>query len=173
MENELKRLIEQRTAEARKKDISDKSLRILKSFGTDIIKHIAEESIPDMWEWELGSEQDETEINTEDSASSYAVGKYLDMLTTGTNMQIKNDIRDSELKITYHGHIVYQEIGGEIKRYVPMKEWESVIDRFFENAKKKEIKRKKEKKIEEKEKWEKTGRSKLRDYLLKFWGFKA
>lgn len=161
MKEEIKKLIDQRIGEARKKEISDKVIRILNVYGHKILR--------DSYIIEEYEEEEEFPLIVDGNINT--VGLYYDFLGSGCNLQLYQNLETTELKITYKGYPVYQELNGEIKMYVPSHEWEEKIKSLFDVTKKRERKLNQAEKAKETKKQDRE-RSNIIDYLAKFWGFR-
>lgn len=133
IEQRIKSLIDKRTFEATRKEVSKKLQTIVKAFGRPIIEQtIPYTVLPDFWETEA------PEIPEISDDHVYLRGYYFDGLNRGMNLTIKLTIYDSrmaELRVTWNGYQVYLESEGELKSYAPFASWEELVDRLYATAK--------------------------------------
>lgn len=205
--NELeKRIKEQRTVEANKKNLmgfDGKLGCIVRNMGQPIVGqtrggcYYSEGPSYDFWaipgdEEELhgtpeeitqqiptfdteGGEQPEGDVWMERHSpvvfeSVENLGWYFDGLSRGMHLEIKYDENEKELLVRYKGRVVYQETAGDLESYVPMHEWEDMIDRLAKVAKQLQItKNKKEK--EENKKQIKAHKESWVTKMKNKWGF--
>lgn len=81
------------------------------------------------------------------STESIIIGWHVDYLNRGINMQITFYHEDTRILVIYNGIKVYEEIAGDLKRFVPSKDWENIIESKQDQVKlnyQDEIKEKKE-----------------------------
>ncbi len=79
------------------------------------------------------------------------LGWYFDGLSRGIHLEIKysgDEYDRKHLTLTYKGYKVYEEIGGDLEMYVPMEEWEQIIEKLYLVGKKIEAKNRKSDKVE-------------------------
>lgn len=187
MEKE-ERLVEQRKIEATQKKlmgVEGKLGVVLRNLGNPIIKQqkggafydsnyledpYAEEKegIPTVW---MGEQHNlptwgEKEIEVHSTAMA---GWVFDGLSRGMHLEIKYLEENQELSVFYKGHLVYEEVAGELSAYVPNKEWEINIEILFDSAKKIAQRKKQE---DKKEIVERTTKEKLGwlEALRRRWG---
>lgn len=76
------------------------------------------------------------------------LGYIFDGLSRGMHIEIKYTRFDNEIKVYFKGHEVYCEVAGELEKYIPFDEWESMIERLHLAAKQKTKKNKESEKQE-------------------------
>ncbi len=132
IEQRIKSLIENRTHEAIRKELSKKLLTIVRAFGKPIIEQIVPyTSLPNFWETEA------PEIPEISDDSIQLRGYYFDGLSRGINLCIKVTMYDnfiSELSCDYNGYRVFTETEGEIRSYAPFTSGEEAVDRLHSYA---------------------------------------
>ena len=150
IEQRIRSLIEKRTIEATKKEVSKKLHTIVRAFGRPIIEQtVPYTSLPDFWE------VDAPEIPEVYDDHIYLRGYYFDGLNRGVNLCVKLLIYDghvSNLEAIYNGYTVFTESEGELKSYAPFPSWEEAMERLYEYAKPVDAEKIKEEKREKREK---------------------
>ena len=159
MKEHIKKLIEQRTFEARKKNLTDKAMKVLLMFGQEI-KHDSAYFAED-------GEEDDLPYS---DGGSESIGSFYDGLSQGSNFQITYLSYEADLKISFNGYTMYQETNGQLIKYAPKEEWENKLESLFVAAKGKEyVVKETDKDLKviqhQREKFA------IMDYLAKFWGF--
>lgn len=99
------------------------------------------------------------------------IGWYFDGLSRGMHIEIKYTEESKELLVRCKGIIVYREVGGDLEAYIPMPEWENMINKLYVVARKMHIKNSRL----EKEQRKKAIRQQKESWLTKMrnkWGFK-
>jgi hypothetical protein len=145
------RIKEQRTIEATKKGLMGAGGKlgiIVKNMGQPIIAQNGSDYfyLPDPYEdKEPNSEFDPVDG---DNFSTTQIGWIWDGLRAGMHLEIKYTEESKELTVYYQGNRVYQETAGELVSYLPHDNWESLVNRVFTVARKKENHRKQIKKEE-------------------------
>ena len=71
---------------------------------------------------------DQIEVMDMDETTIHSLGWMFDGLSRGMQLEIKYVTETNVLTVHYKGHMVYNEIGGELGAYAPMKEWEDCIE---------------------------------------------
>lgn len=128
-EQRIRALIEKRTIDAQRKELTKKLYTIVKAFGRPIIEqNVSYTSLPDFWEVDAPElpEISEDNINLR--------GYYFDGLSRGINICIKLTIYDgkpAEIKCDYNGYMVYCEDSGELTAYAPFPAWEEAVERLY------------------------------------------
>ncbi len=146
--NDKEKLIrEQRTIEATRKGLMGMDGKfgvILRQLGNPIIAQggsMYESTTFDFDNyWQLPEEaEDQSEIDTmsEDEAVT-EIGLVFDALSSGVHLEMKYMTDKKELLVTYKGYPIYCEVGGDLDCYVPMEEWEQIVDDLYAIAKKRE-----------------------------------
>ena len=129
IEERIKSLIEKRTIEATRKELTKKLHVIVKAFGRPVVEQTVQYSmLPDFWEFET------PDILEAGDEAVYLKGYYFDGLRRGINICIKlmfYDSRPAELDVQYNGYRKYLEIEGELKSYVPGDDWEDAVNRLY------------------------------------------
>lgn len=148
-----------RTLEAKRKDymgLKGKFGIILKTMGEPIVAHtsgggkfytetslndymsLEEENIPTTDTEERGL-PDGQEWNVPENISFFGThneGWHFDGLSRGCPLEIWFKDDESELRVTYKGIVVYRELAGDLKAYVPAEEWQAMIERLYLHARK-------------------------------------
>ncbi len=168
IEERLKSLVEKRTIEAAKKELTKKIHIVVKAFGRPVVEQaMSYTMLPDFWEL------DAPDILEGGDDNVYLKGYYFDGLNRGINITIKlmfYDMRPTNLEVHYNGHRVYMEVEGELKSYIPHQEWEDALDRLYGYAKPVEA----EKTIAEAESERESDKKKSYSIIQKFkalWGY--
>ena len=168
IEKRIESLIEKRTFDATRKEVSKKLQTIVKAFGKPIIEQIVPYNIlPDFWENEA------PEIPEVNDDNIYLRGYYFDGLSRGMNLCIKLTIYDSrmaELRATYNGYQVFLESEGELKSYAPFLSWEDAMERLYTCAKPTAEAKIKEDKLKQKEIDKKKALSLIQRFRI-LWGY--
>lgn len=129
IEERIKSLVEKRTIEATRKELTKKLHVIVKAFGRPVVEQTVQYSmLPDFWE------MDAPDILEAGEDAVYLKGYYFDGLRRGINLSIKlmfYDSRPAELDVHYQGYRKYLEVEGELKSYIPETEWENAVDRLY------------------------------------------
>lgn len=168
MIEQLKSLVDKRTIEAAKKEITKKLHVIVKAFGRPVIEQTMSYSmLPDFWEL------DAPDILESGDDNVYLKGYYFDGLSRGININIKllfYDLRPAHLEVHYNGTRVYMEVEGELKSFYPHKEWEEALARLYGYAQPVE----EQKSMLETEQEQEIERLQTQSFIKKFkalWGF--
>lgn len=102
--------------------------------------------------------------------STHQIGWCFDGLKYGMHLELTYTESNNELIAIYKGYIVYRELAGDLDTYVPMEEWEGMIETLYVTAKKiKQIEKTKEK--EEHKKGIKKKKETWLFQMKKKWGF--
>ena len=124
-----------RIEEASKKDYlgpTSKFITIAKVLGTEIIQ----DNFPDegISFWEEDS-YDENKVNefSEDHTTSL-VGYQYDGLRLGLPVEIIFKENYSNIKVFWQNRCVYEETDGSLEKFIPLNEWERVIDDLYYKA---------------------------------------
>ena len=78
---------------------------------------------------------DELPVFDEDTAFIETIGYVFDGLSRGIHMEIKYLDDSKTLTAYWKGYRVYQEVAGDLFAYAPFDEWESKVDKLYEQAK--------------------------------------
>ena len=76
----------------------------------------------------------EIDVNTE----THVLGWGFDGLSRGIHLEIQHRFDERKITVWYKGYQVYCEIAGELDSYAPFPEWETIIERLYLQAKKKQ-----------------------------------
>ena len=160
---------EKRTIEAVKKQfmgVNGKLYLIAKNVGEPIIRQNEESNYiiyDNFWK------TDENDIRTMDENEySECIGHAFDGLRNGYNLEVLAFGEEKLIKVFYNSKKVYEEVGGELESYYPDQEWESIIEKLYLIAEKREQEYKKQERENKKEKFEKS-KSNLINYLKEKW----
>jgi len=172
--DEIKRLIESRQVEATKKQLSKKMLCIAKYSGHKMYSEFGFGSGSmstqyDSDDWLTEGEKGYANL-PEATDDFFEYGYVFDALNSGHNLEIRYMSGDNELRTTYNGYVVYLEIDGKLRAYVPHNNWEEVVERLYQKAKVKEELVVKEEKIESESKFMREATKFLKE-LRDSWGF--
>jgi hypothetical protein len=145
---------EKRTIEATKKNLMSPSGRlgvIAKVLGSPIIRqssglwdvNLLDDPYEDFSDTEYekttsgqqGPQMYKDEILTAGDEFAEEEGYVFDGLSRGMHLEIKYWHVNHKLEVSWRGHEVYKEIGGELAAYAPYPEWEDMIGRLYKAAK--------------------------------------
>lgn len=84
---------------------------------------------PDGWEW-----SEPREVDLFDQINE---GWHFDGLNRGFPLEIWFKEDESELKVLYQGQTVYREQAGDLKSFVPLVEWQNMIEGLYVIARQK------------------------------------
>lgn len=76
-----------------------------------------------------------------DQVSMREIGWLFDGLNRGMHLEIRLNLEDYEIIVRHKGYLVYKEVNGELRSYIPKPEWEDKISSLYESAKKSEKKK--------------------------------
>ena len=195
MKEQEKRIKDQRTIDANRKNLmglEGKLGCILKYLGEPLVRQDEGEWFHNVRtmdeeedvEWGGTPEEIITQISTEDwgamlpdecyrsERKSYdveEVGLLFDGLSSGINLELRYRNDDGRLTARWEGHLVYDEIAGDLQCFVPMQEWEDKVNLLFPLAKKREVAKAHTMMDTRKEKVQKDKLS-LLDRIRKKWG---
>jgi hypothetical protein len=93
---------------------------------------------PEGWEWTQGGRRQ--------AVAAKSLGWHFDGLSRGHHLEIK--LMGNELTCMFKGYLVYAETGGDLKAFVPNKDWEDRVETLYKVAKKKDDSVAKEEKAE-------------------------
>ena len=113
--------------------------------------------------------EDQNELPEFDETEPVQIGWIFDGLSRGVHMEIKYMMDTKELTLTYKGYLVYAEEAGELKCYVPHKEWEEKIEQLLVSARPMAVAKHKDIAHEEKEK-DKRDKLSFLEKLKSLWG---
>lgn len=165
MNDKEKKIIEQRTIEATRKGLmgfSGKLGIILRSLGQPIVSQSDGIYMSEYFGYSNNNyDPNENEIITmealdllgnpieEPSDPSWAnknnnrknistrdIGWHYDGLNRSMHLEIKFLEEQAELTVYYEGNLVFKEISGELKTYIPFDDWELKIETLFKSSKK-------------------------------------
>jgi len=181
LEENVKKIVEDRQAAAVKKDLTRKFKAVANVLGFDIrhggggsdrmeggLGHSASPALEFGWEWELEDDEEESLPISED-VPTYVIGKYFDGLSSGINLQILYREDEETTKVTYNGILIYHEFEGNLHTYLPSDLWESKLEMLFRLAKKQA--KIQDEKVQEDRAEDTKGRvRRILDYLRTNWG---
>ena len=172
--NPEEKIKERRTVEAVKKDYMGRSGKfgvILRYMGQKIrtqgspLHDVSYMEDP----YDLHNEDDEIEemgyFDEEDTSAS--LGWIFQGYERGMHLEIK--YMRGTLSVDYKGYPVYKESYGDLKCFVPNKEWEDNIEQLYKVARKLEKEDKKQKKVEKEQKVEAVKMG-FMEMMRKLWG---
>jgi len=129
------RIIEQRTTEAIKKNLmgyEGKIFLISKILGKEIIKENEASEVLDFYN---NYDEDPNSLPTfHEDASSYCIGHSFDGLGYGYHLNITFMEYENSIKLWFKGYLCYHEEGGDLRLYIPLEEWENIVNKLFEIA---------------------------------------
>lgn len=188
MNDKEKIIKEQRTIEAARKNLmglGGKLGCVLKMFGQPMIRHgsgadmFETTYLDDYYEIEENdpynlhpgtSEEIMDQLPIMDDASTSTLGWHFDGLNVGMHLEIKYLSETNELTVSFKGHLVYKEIGGELEAYIPLPEWENNIESLYPLALKRgQVQKEKSKTVKVEE--SKRSKQSWLDKMSKKWGF--
>jgi hypothetical protein len=127
-----KRIIEQRTIEAHKKNLigfQGKLYLIARFLGDEIIKQSEELNYLDFEDF------DPEKIETlDEDTTSKKIGYFYSGLRDANQLEIYVDDYYSEIRVFYKGFLCYKETAGALSTYVPHAIWEDIVDKLYERA---------------------------------------
>ncbi len=178
MREQEKRIKEQRTIEAARKNMmgpSGKIGTICRYMGEPIKEHggglVETRYFNAPWYDEInGADSDIPTFDDEDD-NIFVLGWFFDGTTNGIHLEIKYTEATHELAARWKGYLVYQEVKGELQAYTPFPEWESKVEQIYKLAKEREKVAKKQYEAEEQEEAERAKESWLESVMRK-WGLK-
>lgn len=112
---------------------------------------------------------DQIEVMDMENTTIISLGWVFDGLFCGMHLEIQYTTETNEIKVHFKGHLVYNEVGGELLAYNPIKEWEDYIETLYPVALAKGTAKKAIKREEKKEAGKKAKKSWLRE-MAKKWG---
>jgi hypothetical protein len=92
-----------------------------------------------------------------------------DGMDVGVHMEIKYLEESQTLSVRWQGYLVYKEVAGDLRLYLPADEWESKVNHFYEQAKPRGLAVRKRAEEARKEEEEKIRKGFLRKTLER-WG---
>ena len=167
IEQRIKSLIEKRTIEAAKKEISKKLHVVVQAFGRPVIEQaMVYSDLPNYWEY------DPPDVADPEDEHTWLNGYYFDGLSRGVNLCIKLTIYDGHimnLSASYNGYTVFTESEGELKSYAPFPSWEDALTQLYHCARPVEQEKIKEERSKQKESNRKKALT-LMQQLRLLWG---
>jgi hypothetical protein len=141
--DKILKFVENRRLEAIKDQIGNKMILIVRSLGQKITSvqkpqenyFLYQEEVPEAAGKETISGWTESDY-----------GWYFDGLRFGTNLTITcmgHEDKIFEIKCTYNGYCVFEEIEGNIKSYAPFPEWRNKLEDFYLLSSQREMTKKK------------------------------
>jgi hypothetical protein len=138
--DEIAKLIEQRRAEAVRKNLSVKLLEIARTLGEPVRSHDGTSqgrtSVIADFPWYDNNPLEDPMWQSFDNLPAFddgddasTIGFFYDGMRHGHHLEVRHLAELGELKATWQGRIVFLETGGQIESYVPgEKSWEAVIE---------------------------------------------
>lgn len=178
----IERLVEERQAEAARKDITRKLKAIVRVLGYAVQSQIgsgvseggygyfASEALDDGWASDLEDDNEDELPITELDTCIRTVAMYFDGMSSGINLQIWYNDEEELLKVTFEGDPVYREERSRLISYIPSDKWETPLESLFTLAEKRVKLKIKEDNDDKKERQAKTVR-RIVDHLRKTWGY--
>jgi hypothetical protein len=173
---EIKRLIEQRQIEAVKKQLTLKLMTVVKSLGQGIYgdfgcgrEFSSTAYDPDAWLTE--DERSKGGMPTANDDDYSDMGYIFDALNMGHNFEVRWMGWEKELRAKYNGHVVYLDVEGKLRAYVPNATWEGLTDRLYELAKPIDERARQKEKEESQQSYFKQAAKFLKE-LREAWGLK-
>lgn len=151
IDEQIRKHIQKRKLDAATKHLTAKFRLVLDVLGSPIISQIGD-------------------MEFDEDVSCSFVGRVFDALSSGYNLWIKYELATDLLTVTWHGNLIYRESEGELTCYVPMKEWEDVLEKLYLKAGERSKKHKEEAEEENKSLSKQKVMSFL-DEMRKSWGF--
>ncbi len=144
MKDQERRIKEQRTIEAARKNLMGSSGKlgvVCRFMGHPIHEHgggfVDTRYLDAPWYDEINGPDSDIPTLDEDESIS-VIGWFFDGLSSGINMEIKYMDSENELTVRWQGYLVYREVRGDIDVYVPRPEWEGKVESLYQIAKKRE-----------------------------------
>lgn len=88
-----------------------------------------------MGEGNIGPMTDPGKLLDYDGGFISEEGLLFDGLKWGMHLEITHNFLDKKIAATFKGYRVYEEIAGDLQCYVPIDEWEDMVDRLYKVAK--------------------------------------
>jgi len=176
IQEKIERLIEERRAEAAKKDLPRKLKAIAKHLGFAVRDSVCGEIMeggfgyftsPAFYEV---SELEAGELPTDPTIDkSYILAYHFDGVSNGVNMQVHYDESAELLKAHFEGNEIYREQFGTIECYVPSAKWETHVESLFRAAERRGKLKERQDRVDKKERGERK-LTHLLEQLRKLWG---
>ena len=165
-ENKIKTL---RTAEANRRNLmgGNGKLGVVARMRGRVIPLISEE---DDFSWIVDSEPSMTSLPDERTQTARFAGFEYDGVREGRPLIIRYIIDECHIQVHHEGDRVYEELGGELKCFVPNPVWEGIVDRIFQYCQQTQEKINSQKK-EKNFKLAKSLHQKFRQYIKTTWGW--
>jgi len=116
-------------------------------------------------EWREDRNYDITPVNIT------KLGYHYDGLSSGMHFEVWYKGEENELTAYYKGYLVYSEVAGDLRAYVPLEEWEQWVEKLSTRAKTKQ----RQQLITDKQTNTKAATAMKQDWLERMaakWGFK-
>lgn len=146
MNEKENRIKEQRVIEATRKNLMGMEGKlgvILKFLGQPIYTQGSKDhyinQLTDVYDY-LDAKNEDDILELDENYEEILNGYIFDGLTSGMNIEIIYLMDDQKLVTKYKGYNVFIENSGDLQCYVPLEEWELIVDKLFIIAKKKQIK---------------------------------
>lgn len=135
-----KEVREQRQSEAIKKGIAKKAAEVARYLGSEIrapgfggLEDVG--FVQKDYDLDVYSEDDNEILETSDDSFGL-IGWSFDALNYGCNIQINLMVEEYRVTVFNNGHIVFDEVAGDLEKYIPDPEWESRIEHWHKNTEK-------------------------------------
>lgn len=146
-DNLIKKVIQERTIEATKKNINTKLICIARNYGHPIIGHYYDSFLSNE-DWDDFNDPTKDWSEEDDSGTLPKLGYIYDSLRIGKNIEIvvmareeidpltgeKGLEKPTKVKCSYNGYTVYEEQEGRLVCYAPFNQWETIIDNIYKQA---------------------------------------
>lgn len=88
--------------------------------------------------YDVYDHKSEDQLPTFDEQTAYiaAIGHVFDGLSRGIHLEIKYIDETKSLTVYWKGFPVYREVAGDLYAYAPFDEWESKVNKLYEQARK-------------------------------------
>lgn len=130
--DEIKRLIERRQAQAVMNKVTAKLTVIAEFLGQPIV-HDGTGPHDDPYD-PFWAPEPEIVRTLDEADGTRSIGFHYDGLRIGRNFEIRHLTEDRDIRATMDGRVVYQEVEGEVTAYSPRPDWEELVERLYEQA---------------------------------------
>ena len=144
MRDQEKRIKEQRTIEAARKNLMGSSGKlgcICRFMGQPIHEHgggfVETRYLDAPWYDETNGPDSDIPTLDEDE-NIFVIGWFFDGMSSGVHMEIKYMDTLHELTVRWKGYLMYREVRGELDVYVPRPDWEGQVESLYKIAKQRE-----------------------------------
>jgi len=165
-------VIEQRQAEAMKKDLTKNLKKIARYLGHELTGNTgSEEGISGSFfeNTEYYENDNEDELPIFEGSFDKTIGYHIDLLSSGIDLQIMYFIKEDSIRVQYLGNKVYEDSANNLIRYLPDDAWERYIKLLLKKVPE-QVKIQEREELAKQSKTSKFQVSKVLEYLSKNWG---